>query len=323
MSRYAKWKHHRHLSKRRRREIKDPPLAAKDIPVVGGRGKKTLRRKIRSKRRKLQRRFKKLPRLARMVTTIAIGVAFGFAAVGVTDAAISASKSSNVPTVSTRARPRAVRRTRVVVIGDGLAFGLAAISDFKPPVLKTMNANAVALLGCSITPGAPYVDGTTPLVAKCDNFFNVAAFSAFSAESEVNVVLTGPEEALARIAGAKNMAAESPQLRESFLASLDRLRTSITTRNQPLLIATAPCDDNAVDAARSKWVNAILKDFADLHPQVVRLIDLNAFLCAAGRLKDQAGGPPFKNGILTKSGGASVWSFIEREVQAAKGSVAH
>ena len=207
---------------------------------------------------------------------------------------------------------------RVLVVGDSVAFSLIP-GVRSAPSLSVRNG---AIIGCGVVRGKVLSAGREiPVPNDCDVWPSVwqQAMSAF--DPELSVMLIGAWEVLDHEVDGRVLRVGSDEYADYMLEELEATREVLTGQGAPMAILSIPCrDPDATEELRPErreswrvpWVNSVLKQFADRHPDVT-VIDLNGALCPNGEYTGELNGTPlFRDSVhFTTEGAGATWEWLE------------
>jgi peptidoglycan/LPS O-acetylase OafA/YrhL len=243
---------------------------------------------------------------------------------------ISATVTPPRPKLSQVAKPLSKLRatapagsTRVLIAGDGLAFGMSY--RIKNPIdIDGVRGASASMIGCGIASGAVLINKVVSPRQPCPFLWSELYRDAVSAfQPQVTMLMVGQGEIFDRKIDKRVLRVGTPEMAQYLTAQLERARKVLTARGAPMFLATVPCVDPPSstqpnlakverDSRRTAWVNGVWHAFAAEHPSDVRIFDLASLACPGGNARMPVGGVDLRpdGANLSAEGVRYVWKQL-------------
>ena len=221
------------------------------------------------------------------------------------------------------AAPATSGDVKVYVLGDSVAWGLA--SGYRDRTGDGLEVRGTTELGCGLIAVPVVVDGQVePLQDSCDDLDRRWPEEVAAYQPDVAVLMLGIGEQFDREVAGETVRFGTPAYREFLEHELDvRVQQMGGAGSRPVVLVTVPCHrvldtglgGNAAvvnDAGRTRWLNAVQRDYVARHADAVHLLDLDGYLCADGYRNSFRGvGPLRSDGLhFTPQGVRLVWRWL-------------
>jgi peptidoglycan/LPS O-acetylase OafA/YrhL len=208
--------------------------------------------------------------------------------------------------------------TRVLVVGDGLTYGLGQTvgGSFTGDGI----VGTTSVVGCGLGSGSIIVGASVRPQPECSLWPNAYQNAVTAFEPHISVLLVGANEIRDRVVDGKTLRVGTPEFASYLLGQLQQATKILTANGTPLLILTAPCTYPATTAGPSAAqnrrrigsVNSVFLQFAAQHPVSVHIGDYASYLCPAGIPLTLIHGQATRSadGQLTKAGAMATWKWL-------------
>ncbi len=239
-----------------------------------------------------------------------------------------AAARTSLPTVPT---PTAHgRQLRVLVAGDSVGWTIAYVHPdaFDAVARMGIDLHNTAIIGCGIGGGSDAGGGGTSVPQGCKVWPDVYRKNVQIARPDISLLLTGAWELVTHKVNGIEMMPGLPAYRDYLFHRLDLARSILTANGAHLVIGLTPCFDRPVmadtdtarqqnDIARLTWLDGVWTDYAQAHPADVSVVDLRAFICPVGTVRDTIDGVLLRSDGMhfTDPGAVVLWKWLTPQLQ--------
>ena len=237
------------------------------------------------------------------------------------------------PGLTADARPveRRAGDLRVMTVGDSVMSGVSRVFT-RPLGHDQISLDGQAVVGCGVTRARTIlkVSQNQNGQAGCDQVAESWKPTVASFKPQITMMWSSSWEAFdLKAPDGTTYRFGSPEFARFLQQELDHDLTTLTSAGGKLLLLNTPCrrsdvateqSDNGV--VRRVWLNHQLQAFADRHPEKVRLIDVEAHLCADGKYSSKLNGVTIykPDGIhYTDHGYELLWEWLTPQILKAAG----
>jgi hypothetical protein len=231
---------------------------------------------------------------------------------GVPGVTLALSPTQDMPTPQSTAQPLATQQggevasaqtgpVRVLVKGDSISLSLGVGLENTGPSVRLQAWNR-GIIGCGFFPVDEDLGDngqwTLERAKLCKNWRALWATDVQSFQPDVTLMLSGPWDTIDLKVGDHMIVVGTQEWHDYAMSSLENALAAFTSQGGKVALLTSPCfkprETELMQTIAGEhllvWpvddLNAVYREFADEHPDKVKLIDLYAYMCPNGVYED-------------------------------------